>query len=199
MSNVHIAAYYANRFDPDTLFPELAIVPSADVFYGTPLTALNIRELEFEAKFDGVLISALGMKDISTDLLNNFLPEGNPSISNQVDSTIAIVSLMATIGLTYLTSPVAKFDMKNQMTTVLQQPTITYSSDYTLKSLVKSFDYLTTVGIEAKVLVQNQFAHAGYKFLLINTIEPVQTNFSSELPPAPIFIKEASLNLSIAI
>lgn len=198
MSNVHIAAYYANRFDPDTLFPELAIVPSADVFYGMSLSALNIQSVEFEPKFDGILISALGMKDISTGFENNFLPEGNPSITNQVDSTISMVSLMATLGLTYLTSPVVEFDMQNQMTTLVQ-PTATYSIDYALRSVVNPFDYLTNVGFEVKSEMQNQYAHAGYKFLLINTIEPMQAQFLSEPIPAPIFISEASFNVSIAI
>lgn len=198
MSNVHIAAYYANRFDPDTLFPELAIVPSADVFYGIPLTALNVREFEFEAKFDGILISALGIKDLSTDLSSNFLSEGNPSITSQVDSTIAIVSLMATIGLTYLTNPLSAYQMQKQMTT-LAQPTATYSIDYRLDSIVRPFDYLTNVGFESKILVQNQYAHAGYKFMLINTVDLMPTDFNSELIPSPIFIKEASLNFSIAI
>lgn len=198
MSNVHIAAYYANRFDPDTLFPELAIVPSADVFYGMPLNALNIRSVEFESKFDGILISALGMKDISTSFENNFLPEGNPSITNQVDSTISMVSLMATIGLTYLTSPVVEFDMQNQMATLVQ-PTATYSNDYALRSTVNPFDYLTTVGFEVKSEMQNQFAHAGYKFLFINTVDSIQAQFLSEPIPAPIFIRESNFNVSIAI
>lgn len=198
MSNVHVAAYYANRFDPDTLFPELAIVPSADIFYGTPLSSLNILEIEFEASFDGVLVSALGIKDVSSDFENNFLPEGNPSLANINDSTIAINRLMATIGLTFLTSPVTSFVISNQMLS-MSQPTLTYSNDFILSNVASQLDYKTTLAYESKFVQQNQYVHAGYKFFLVNITDSVATDLNPTSVPSMIFIRESTFNVSLSL
>jgi hypothetical protein len=198
MPSVHIASYYANRFDPDTLFPELAMFKSSDVFYGTNLTALNIEGLEFTPKFEGTSVNALYVKDVATDLLSNFIPEGNPLISNQVVNTLSVVSLMATLGLTYLTNPFAEFDMGNQMKAD-QQIYATYSIDYNLKNIVNKLDYMTDLAFESKSENQNQFVHAGYKFFLINTIEPMESSFISNSIPSPVFIRESVLSISISI
>lgn len=198
MSNVHVASYYANRFDPDTLFPELVMIKSSDVFYGTDLKALNIQSLEFEPKFEGTYIDAVYVKDVVSDLPENFLPEGNPLLVNQVTSQLANASMMATLGLTYLTSPQNYFNLANQVKS-LDQPTATYSNDYALKSCVSQLDYMTNTAFELKSENPNQFVHAGYKFFLINTIEPMEINFESIDVPTPIFIRESVLTISISI
>lgn len=198
MSNVHVAAYYANRFDPDTLFPELAIVPSKDVFYGIPLSALSVASFEYEATFNGISITALGISDFESNWADNFLPDGNPSVTSSVDSTIAIGSWMSTLGLTYLTSPYNQFDMTNQFI-ALSVPEITYSNDFIMSSVVKPFDYMITVAFETVAIIDNTSAHAGYKFGLLDAEDVIVTDFSSTAEPSQIYIKESNFNLTVAI
>lgn len=161
MSHTFVQSYYANRFDPNTFFPELIAIDSKNIFSAVPMYAIGINPIEIASTFTSTPLTAWKFLDrLELDLEDCFVQTiPNFTLMEEIRETFEASSTITFVGLTYLASEDQNFDVSGQLD---------YASNY-------SFGF----PVEANIANEDCLSFRQKTFGLFDPADNVNTNFQT--------------------